>query len=195
MFQKQIKSILSLFIVISLSVGCNAIGMGNKAQDNLESERSTLQALVVGQQQTITSQNASLFALNGSYNNYTGTSTTSTTYTYITAKSGQTGVWLDDSTGFGGYSSCYLIVEFSDGVIYTQNPEKNGACFSNDSNKGKYNKIVYFANPSAANSYYYCTTAFGKASLAEAKADTTAATVSDIQTGCSSSAWSRIDKR
>ncbi len=188
MFQKISLAILIGFTLF-VNVGC---GQMNSAEDSLKKEKSNLQALVVGQQQTITSDAASLFSLNGSYSSFTGDATTSTTTTTIIAKTGLTGIWLDDSTTF---SSCYLIVEFSANIIYTQNPSSNGACFAGDTNKGKFNKIVYVANPAKANSYYYCTTAFGKASLAEAKADATAADATKISTGCGGFAWSRIDKK
>ncbi|MCB1176777.1 MAG: hypothetical protein KDK36_04265 [Leptospiraceae bacterium] len=189
MFQTT-KKIILLGLILLISVNCNLIS--NTSEDNLKNERTNLQALVLGQQQTITSEAASLFSLNGTYSSFTGNGTTSTTTTYIIAKTGLSGVWLDDAST---YSSCYLIVEFTSGIIYTQNPSNYGACFASDSNKGKFNKILYFANTSKSNSYYYCSVAFGKASLSEAKADTTTADATNITSGCNGFAWSRIDKK
>lgn len=188
MFQK-ISWLILIGFTSFISVGCSQF---SSAEDSLKKEKSNLQALVLGQQQIITSEAASLFSLNGSYSSFTGNDTTSTTTTHIIAKTGLTGLWLDDSTT---YSICLLIVEFSGNTIYTQNPPINGACFANDTNKGKFNKIVYFANPAKANSFYYCTTAFGKATLAEAKADVTVADSTKISNGCGGFAWSRIDKK
>jgi phage-related tail fiber protein len=194
MFQK-ISWLILIGFTSFISVGCSQF---SSAEDSLKKEKSNLQALVLGQQQTITSEAASLFSLNGSYSNFTGDGTTSTTTTHIIAKTGLTGLWLDDSRldDSTTYSICLLIVEFSGNTIYTQNPPINGACFANDTNKGKFNKIVYFANPAKANSFYYCTTAFGKATLAEAKADVTVADSTKISNGCGGGfAWSRIDKK
>lgn len=137
------------------------------------------------------------FALNGVWNSFTGNGTTLDTITTITAKAGQKGIQLDDSTGFGGFNSCYIIIEFNnaEGSFITQNPENNGACFTGDTNKGKFNKVFFFKNTNKENSYWSCTVAFGK-TLAEAQAQTDTSTRTNPgSAGCGTSAFSRYDRK
>ncbi|TGL17479.1 hypothetical protein EHQ46_16560 [Leptospira yanagawae] len=137
------------------------------------------------------------FALNGVWNSFTGNGTTSDTLTTFSAKFGQKGLQLDDSSGFGGYSSCYIIIEFnnSEGSFITQNPENNGGCFTGDTNKGKYNKVFFFKNTAKENSFWLCTVAFGK-TYEEAKAQTDTSTKTNPgSSGCGASAFSRYDRK
>ncbi|HNO24363.1 MAG TPA: hypothetical protein PKK94_15375, partial [Leptospiraceae bacterium] len=104
----------------------------------------------------------------------------------------------DDGTGF---STCYLIAEFSNtsvpGYYVSQNPSSNGACFSPDTNKGKYNYNVFVKDSSKANTYWVCQIAFGKSSVTEAKASSLAnlSTVNLTTTGCNGFAWTRMEKK
>ncbi|GBF43841.1 hypothetical protein LPTSP2_31440 [Leptospira ellinghausenii] len=158
-----------------------------------ESEKNLILGLVAGQ----VAESSKDFALNGVWNSFTGNGTTLDTLTTFSAKFGLKGVQLDDSSAFGGYSSCYIIIEFnnSEGSFITQNPENNGGCFAGDTNKGKYNKVFFFKNTAKENSYWLCTVAFGK-SYAEAKAQTDTTTKTNPgSSGCGASAFSRYDRK
>lgn len=137
------------------------------------------------------------FALNGVWNSFIGNGTTLDTLTTFSAKAGQKGVQLDDSSGFGGYTSCYIIVEFnnSEGSFITQNPENNGACFSPDGNKGKYNKVFYFKNTAKENSIWLCTVAFGLTLDAARTQTDTSNRSNPSASGCGASAFSRYDRK
>lgn len=141
------------------------------------------------------------FALNGQWNAFTGSGTTSDTITTITAKAG-TGVWLDDSSGFGGYSACYVVTSYSNGTGYviTRNPPNHGSCPDGftDSNIGKYNKVVFFSDTyNDKPVFWFCSVAFGQNSEAEAVAAEDTADRSDPTAAntCGSSPWSRLERR
>ena len=79
-----------------------------------------------------------------------------------------------------------LIVEYDNAanVVYTQNPPN--AQYS----PNKFNKIVY--TEPAGGSFYYCTIAYGKDTLAAAKADATVADSSEPDTkGCGGFSWNK----
>lgn len=71
-------------------------------------------------------ESANDFVLNGRWNSFTGNGKTVDTTITIQAKIGQSGLELTDSSSFGGYSSCFNIIEFSNeqGYYISQNPEK-----------------------------------------------------------------------
>lgn len=135
------------------------------------------------------------FALNGIWNSFTGNGTALDTLTTFSAKFGQKGLQLDDSSL--GYSSCYIIIEFnnSEGSFITQNPENNGACFPGDTSKGKYNKVFYFRNTEKENSFWLCTVAFGVTyEVAKAQTDTSDRS-NPGSGGCGVSSFSRYDRK
>lgn len=143
---------------------------------------------------TIANMNASQLILNGTWNSFTGNGTTLDTIVTISAKQGSNGLILTDSSSFGGFSSCGIIVRFnnSSGYYIAQNPENNGACFTGDGNKGKYFKTVFADN----GKYWTCSVnAVGVSTIAEAVAisDTTNKT-SPGTSGCSGFSWSRLEK-
>ncbi len=164
-----------------------------------ESDTNLLFGLLAGQLTGQQQESGKDFILNGQWDSFTGNGTTKDTIQTINAKQGVKGVLLTDSSGFGGYSSCSIIYEFSNtnGIYIAQNPENNGGCFSGDTNKGKYFKTVFFKNTEKSNSYWTCTINFpGVATQSDATAivDTTIKT-NPGTTGCGSSSWSRIEKR
>ncbi|MCG6144396.1 hypothetical protein ND856_01005 [Leptospira bandrabouensis] len=181
-------TILSLFLLGQI-IACQA----EKQISESDANNKLLIGLLAGQ----ASESSKDFALNGVWNSFTGNGTTLDTISTYSAKSGSKGLQLDDSSGFGGYSSCYIIIEFNnaEGSFITQNPENNGGCFAGDTNKGKYNKVFFFKNTAKENSYWICTVAFGKTyDVAKAQADTTTKT-NPGSSGCGASAFSRIDKK
>lgn len=195
-FSRIILNIFSIITLILFTINCS----GTDSQDS-KSETNLLKGIVLYQSNQLSEVNSILFELNGSWKTYTEGSTTSNTLTYI-KYAATPGVWLDDSSGFGGYSSCKLIVQFNStiGYIITQNPENNGACFTGDTRKGLYSKTIYKKSSTVSNAYNYCESTFGKATIAEAiSADTSTVNISNLTTGCVSSfgasAWSRIEKR
>lgn len=164
-----------------------------------DADTNLLLGLMVGTEQGRSAEAGKDFVLNGRWNSFTGNETTSNTITTIHAKQGSDGLKLDDSSGWGGFSNCGIIKHFDNGAGFfiVQNPENNGGCFSNDSNKGKFFKIVFFANQNRENSYWQCTINFpGVDTLAAAIAlnDTTTKT-NPGTSGCGNSAWSRIERR
>ncbi|MBE7439737.1 MAG: hypothetical protein HS115_14870 [Spirochaetales bacterium] len=134
----------------------------------------------------------SLFELRGAWNSYTGNGTTQDTV--VRYPSGLDETVHTDSSAFGGYASCEVLKYFNNaGLLITQNPENYGACFSGDTNKGKYNKSVYFRDGGRV---WICSVAFGKATFEDALNSADNANRSSPGTaGCGSSAWSRIEKR
>lgn len=183
------KLTIILALGFSLFIGCN---QPNQV-DSSKADSNFVFGLLAGQN----SEAGKDFVLNGVWNSFTGNGTTLDTITTFNAKLGQKGLQLDDSRGFGGYSSCYIIIEFnnSEGSFITQNPENNGACFTGDTNKGKYNKVFFFRNTAKENSYWSCTVAFGK-TLEEAKAQTDTSNRTNPGTaGCGASAFSRYDRK
>jgi hypothetical protein len=146
---------------------------------------------------TISSLNNSQFILNGTWNSFTGNGTTSNTIVTISAKSGSNGVILNDSSGFGGFSTCSIVTTFdnSSGYYISQNPENNGACFTGDTNKGKFFKTVFFVEGSK---YWTCTVNGTAAASSQAAAiavvDNTTKT-SPGTGGCGGFSWSRLEKK
>jgi hypothetical protein len=194
---KKPISIALTMLMLTLSQACNQ----SETVDKSKADSNLLIGLLAGQNaglaSGISSELSKDFVLNGRWNAFTGNGTTSTQITTIQAKNGQTGLQLDDSTAFGGTSSCYVITEFNntEGSYITQNPENNGACFTGDTNKGKYNKNFFFANTAKSNSYWSCQVAFGK-TLAEARAQTDTSTRTSPGTaGCGTFAFSRLELR
>lgn len=191
---KQTNRFALIMLMLFLVSACSR----NDKDDGSKADKNLLIGLITGQNSGIASGQASElskdFVLNGRWNTFTGNGTTSTQITTILAKTGQTGIQLDDATTF---SSCYVIIEFNntEGSYITQNPENNGACFTGDTNRGRYNKVFFFANAGRANSYWSCTVAFGK-TLAEARSQTDTSTrTSPGTTGCSGFAFSRLELR
>ena len=150
---------------------------------------------VLGLTTGLTLSNSQDLVLNGSWNSFTGNGTSTDTITTIIGREGS-GLWLDDSSGFGGYTSRYLIAGYSnsEGYVITQNPPNNGA-YTGDTNKGKYFKIVFFAD---GQKYWHCTLN-GTApadSLDAAKAIADTSDRSDPgSTGCVGFSWSRLELR
>ncbi len=182
-----LKLIFMLGIILALA-DCT-----QSKTDNSKSTTSALAGLVGG----AASEQAKDFALNGNWNSFVGSATTASGTINISAKS-NAGVEVDDGTGF---STCYLIVEFSNTAALpyyvTQNPSSNGACFSPDANKGKYNYNVFVKDTSKANTYWTCQIAFGKSSITEAKASslTNLNSTNLTTTGCNGFPWSRLEKK
>ncbi|HMV44357.1 MAG TPA: hypothetical protein PK079_04900 [Leptospiraceae bacterium] len=195
MFNK--KSLVVTLCYVALLVGnCQNVSKTDEADKN-----NALLATIVQTQNlnaanlTIATLNNSQFILNGSWNSFTGNGTTSNTIVTISAKSGSNGVILNDSSGFGGYSSCAIVTAFdnSAGYYVSQNPENNGGCFAGDTNKGKFFKTIFFAEGSK---YWTCTinTPVATSALAVAVTDNTTKT-SPGTTGCGGFSWSRLEKR
>ena len=183
---------MNLILAITLQFFCmaNCNIESSSSVDSSKNENSLLKSVVLYQSSQISQLG---FQMNGTWTSYTEGTTTSTTKTYIASYNGK-GTWLDDSSGFGGYSSCKLIIQYDQtlGILITQNPSNNGACFSNDTNKGKYSKIIYFLSSSK---YYYCEATYGKSSASEALSATYTADKTNLLTGCGDfkSAWSRLE--
>ncbi|MCW7479702.1 hypothetical protein [Leptospira kanakyensis] len=187
--KRTIKTTILSLILLSNFIACQT----EKQVSETDANNNLLIGLLAGQSAESTKD----FALNGMWNSFTGSGTTSNTLTTFSAKFGQKGVQLEDSSGFGGYSGCYIIIEFNnaEGSFITQNPENNGGCFAGDTNKGKYNKVFFFKNTDKNNSYWVCTVAFGKTyDEAKAQADTSTKT-NPGSSGCGASAFSRYDKK
>jgi hypothetical protein len=187
-----VRTILAVLLV-SFIITCS-----NKALDNEKKESNILAASLIYQSSNLQILQGSFFALNGSWNSFTGNATTANTQTTINARyTAQGGVWLDDGNG---YSTCTLITTFDNnaGYVIVQNPQNNGACFTGDTNKGKYFKIVYFADSSVSGRYWYCylnaTSAASSVAAAIAISDTSSRT-NPGTSGCSGFSWSRLDKR
>lgn len=183
-----------------LGVSWGIITCGNQGKvDKSEADANLVLGFVAGQSSGKNAQRNLDFVLNGSWNSFTGNSTTDNTILIIKAKKGSPGVILTDSADFGGYSSCQIIVDFDNqaGYFIGQNPENNGACFGfPDPNKGRFFKIVFFTNPSKENSYWLCSTANGYNTKEEAiNATFNPDRTNPGQTGCGTFPWSRIEKR
>jgi hypothetical protein len=164
--------------------------------DQSKADQSLFLGLLAGQAQELNRD----FILNGQWNEFTGNGTTSNTILTVSGKSGSKGLLLSDSSGFGGFSSCSILEKFENNAGYyiTQNPINNGACFTGDTNKGKYFKVVFFKNTDKANSYWYCNlnASASKNSIEEAEAvEDNAVRTSPGSSGCGSFSWSRIEKR
>ena len=191
--QEKPLKITGLKIFFALGIILASADCTQSKTDNSKSTTSALAGLVGG----VSSEQAKDFVLNGSWNSFIGSSTTAIGTININAKS-NSGVEVDDGTGF---SACYLIAEFSNtsvpGYYVSQNPSSNGACFSPDTNKGKYNYNVFVKDSSKANTYWVCTIGFGKSSVTEAKASslTNLSTVNLTTTGCNGSSWTRMEKK
>ncbi|MCU0823878.1 MAG: hypothetical protein MUF77_04485 [Leptospira sp.] len=180
------KLTIILALGFSLFIGCN---QPNQV-DSSKADSNFVFGLLAGQN----SEAGKDFVLNGVWNSFTGNGTTLGNLTTFSAKAGQKGIQLDDSTGF---SSCYIIIEFNntEGSLITQNPENNGACFAGDTNKGKYNKVFFFRNTAKENSYWSCTVAFGK-TLEEAKAQTDTSNRTNPGTaGCGGFSFTRLERK
>ncbi len=189
---KLIKSTakINLILVITFQFICmtNCNIESSSSAESSKNENSLLKSIALYQTYQISQLG---FQMNGTWTSYTEGTATSNTKTYITSYNG-TGTWLDDSSG--GYSSCKLIIQYNQtlGILITQNPPNNGACFSNDTNKGKYSKTIYFLSSSK---YYFCETTFGKSTASEALSATYTADKTNLTTGCGDfkSAWSRLE--
>ncbi len=154
----------------------------------------------------ISSEKSKLLELNGKWQANSGSTVSTSSYTTISAVKGTLGAWVDDSSAFGGYNSCYIIIDFDNTTktMITQNPEKQGNCPNgySDSNKGKYNKIVWTRGTSD-NQFYYCSITYGQATQAAANAVTDNSDKTNPSvTGCCSgqtcatatNPWSRLDR-
>ncbi|MBM9592474.1 hypothetical protein JWG41_19810 [Leptospira sp. 201903075] len=186
---KRTLKTTALSLILLALIACST----EKQVSETDSNNNLLMGLLAGQ----VSESSKDFTLNGVWNSFTGNATTLDTITTFSAKYGTHGLQLDDSSAFGGFSSCYIIIEFNnaEGSFITQNPENNGGCFAGDTNKGKYNKVFYFKNTAKENSYWLCTVAFGKTyDVAKAQADTSTRT-NPGSSGCGASAFSRYDKK
>jgi hypothetical protein len=167
-----------------------------------EDKKSNSNDLVLGLLAGSSQESSKDFVLNGSWNSFTGSSTTSTTISTYSAKSGTGVILLDGTSG----SSYFLIADYSNsnGTYIAQNPPNGGAFAAfngtifTDTNKGKYFKIVFFKDSSASNTYWLCTvstTASNTVAEANAIVDTSNRT-NPGTTGCGGSfPWSRIVKR
>ena len=184
----DIKIILAILIQVFCIANCNT---ESSPSDTSKNEISLLKSTILYQNSQISQLG---FQMNGTWNSYTEGVSTSSTKTYITSYNGK-GTWLDDSSEFGGFSTCKIIVQYdqTSGILITQNPPNNGACFSNDTNKGKYSKTIYFLSSSK---YYYCETNYGKSNSSEALSATYKADKTNLLTGCGdlNSPWSRLEK-
>ena len=170
----------------------------NTASSDDSAKNNALLAAIVQTQNlntanaTIANLNNSQFILNGTWNSFTGNATTGAAIVTISAKQNSNGVYVTDGIG---YSSCNIIASFdnSSGYYITQNPENNGACFTGDTNKGKFFKTIFFAEGSK---YWTCTifTPVATAALAVAVVDNTTNT-SPGTSGCGGFAWSRLEKK
>ncbi len=189
-------TITGLIVLLSLTTACFDTGK----VDQSEADTNLIVGLLAGQEQGknagISAETSKDFILNGTWNSFTGNGTTSTTISTIKAKQGLDGIKLDDATTF---TSCSIIKRFdnSQGVWIAQNPENNGGCFSGDTNKGKYFKIVFFRNTEKANSYWFCSINFPGVNTIEEALNVTDNTnrTNPGTSGCSGFAWSRIDRR
>ncbi|MBU45455.1 MAG: hypothetical protein CMN76_19745 [Spirochaetaceae bacterium] len=185
-------SIPVALIMAALVTNCWFPGVESTEEAEKQSQNQLLLGLLAG----TALESGKDFALNGVWDSYFGSGTSTTTITTISAKSGTTGLWLDDDSS---YSSCVRIIQFNnaEGVAITQNPSQNGACFSSDPNKGKYNKVLFF--PSTYNGkdvFWNCTIAFGKDTVQAAlDAEDTSNRTSPESSGCGSSPWSRLEAR
>ena len=185
---KRFSTPVALVMAAFLITNCNLIGL---QEDSSEAEQ---EQSILGLTTGLLISDAQDLALNGSWNSFSGNATTSDTITTIAGRK-DSGLWLDDSSGFGGYTSRYLIAAYdnSAGYVITQNPPNNGA-YSGDTTKGKYFKIVFFAE---GNSYWHCTLngTDAKDTLAEARAIPDTADRSDLgSSGCGGFSWSRFKR-
>ena len=185
---KRFSTPVALILAAFLTTNCGALGL-DEADSAAEQEQRIL-GLTTG----LVFSEAQDLALNGSWNSFSGNATTSDTITTIMGRK-SSGLWLDDSSGFGGYTSRYLIAAYdnSAGYVITQNPPNNGA-YSGDATKGKYFKIVFFAEGSI---YWHCTLngSDAKDTLAEAQAISDTADRSDpASSGCGGFSWSRLER-
>ncbi|ASV11946.1 hypothetical protein [Leptospira santarosai] len=173
------------------------LGMANCSQTEKDGPDSTMN-LLVGIISGKNLESANDFILNGRWNSFTGNGKTVDTTITIQAKIGQSGLELTDSSSFGGYSSCFNIIEFSNeqGYYISQNPENNGACFPADNSKGKYNKIFFFKNTEKENSYWSCSVAFSLSTLEAARTQTdTSVRTNPGTSGCGVAAFTRLEKK
>jgi hypothetical protein len=191
----KIKSMLAVSIVAITITACQ-----ESKSDDSGKNLGFVAALV--QTQNLNAANTSLanernsqFILNGSWNTFTGNGTTSSTIVTISAKSSSNGVILNDSSAFGGFSSCSIVSLFDNtaGTYISQNPENNGACFAGDTNKGRFFKTIFFAE---GTKYWTCTifTPVATAAAANAIVDNTIRTNPGVS-GCGNFAWSRLERR
>jgi hypothetical protein len=195
-----------LLLFILFQAKCNIVP--SQTDQNLQKQNLLLQSAVLYKEQEL---NSLSFELNGNYLSYSGSSTSTTTNTYISAVKGKTGLWLDDTgngdttfTNVSEFSNCYLIETWNATSKYliTRNPPNNGSCYADNTgyiygfgsnSNNTYNKIYWSYSGS---NIYYCTTAFGKTTLALAESDTTAPDSSKYDTtGCGGFAWSRLVKQ
>ncbi|EMY77324.1 hypothetical protein LEP1GSC060_3096 [Leptospira weilii serovar Ranarum str. ICFT] len=182
------KLLAATFLIFGM-VNCSGA-----EKDESDSTMNLLVGLISGKNM----ESANDFILNGKWNSFTGNGTTVDTTITIQAKIGQSGLELTDSSSFGGYSSCFNIVEFNNeqGYYISQNPENNGACFQGDNSKGKYNKIFFFKNTTKENSYWSCSVAFSLSTLEAARAQTDTSVKTNPGTGgCGVGAFTRLEKK
>lgn len=187
---KQIKSILIITLcLLSVSFCVQQDETSKKVDSNLAERALLFTAFTYNKEETN-------LTLNGAWNSFTGTGTTTNTITTISATLAKNGSWIDDSSGFGGYTSAYVIAYYDNKakVIITQNPPNNGA-YTGDTTKGKYSKILWTENTAKAGSYYYCSIVNGKSTITDALNDTKTADSSNISTGCGGFSWSRIEAK
>lgn len=185
----------ALIAAVVALVNCQANTVPeSEAEQNLILGLASGQALEAGKD----------FALNGQWNAFTGSGTTAGSVESISAKSG-TGVWISDAACLSRYLVSYY--DNGAGIVITQNPESGGAfndggtggscgAFS-DSNKGKYNKVVFFSDTfNDQNVIWSCTVAFGQNSLQEAlEASDTSDRTNPESSGCGGFSWSRLERR
>jgi hypothetical protein len=186
--------ILRIFIILSFLL---SILIGCTKEDTKSNTSDVVLGLVSGQGTEASKD----FILNGSWNSFTGNSTTSNTIATYNAKAGAGVLLNDSSTG----STFYTIGDFSNSSNYyiAQNPPYGGA-FSGfaDTNKGKYYKTVFFKEPTKTiTTYWICTlvrdsTFAGDATVAQAITVTDNSDKSKTTTtGCGGFPWSRLEKR
>lgn len=139
-------------------------------------------------------QEATSFPLAGTWETFTGDSTTTGGKLYYPSSRNEV-ILTDGVSSFGTYSSCSLLKSFTGDSFVTQNPENNGGCYSGDTSKGKYFKTVYFTHTDGK--IYTCTLNGLNPALSQVEAEAIEDTSnrSDPGTGgCSGFSWSRIER-
>lgn len=169
--------------------------------DNSDAEQDGLNlGLITG----LALENSKEFALNGQWKVYGGDGTVLFSTDTISAKD-QYGAWLQDAACL----SRYIVVYFdnANGIVITQNPASGGSfndggtggscgAFS-DTNKGKFNKILFFEGTLNGQSVIWtCTVAFGQDSQAAALAAEDNSNRSDptAANSCGVGTWSRMER-
>lgn len=187
---KLIKTTLTFIFLFLAITACS-----NSSQtDSLKKDKNNanLMTLVTNSQLSTTSSALSaLIELQGKYKTYYGNSTSSTGDLYVSVNTSKNGTWLENTSGGNPpFSMAKIIVEYDNISNFLYYQQTVDAAYGN---ANKYGKIVW--TEPASGKFYFCEIAYGKNSLDEAKAVTTQADPTKLDTtGCSNFTWSRAEK-